>query len=381
MKKIAFFAASLSMGGMERVLVNYANLFSRRGWDVTVFNLTHDDEAIVSHFDPSVKYHKHFIPVKSIKRCGIKNILKLNFRLCDWHRWVATRSAEYLHSKFVTEHFDVEVAFSGFPTYKIVSGADASRTVTAGWIHGELQPDSYKPIRTYEEAAAIMGRLQKLICVSEGALSTVSKIYGRTEGLYVVHNPSDRSSILRMSQEKGCPEKERFTFINVSRFIEKHKGFLRMLSACKRLNDEGFLYDLWLVGDGVDFDMVKEAVERDHIDNVHLLGRQDNPYKFMRGADMYLCASYSEGFSMVMMEAIILALPMLTTRVPGAAEMLADGEYGLIVDNTEEGLYEGMKRILSDPSLYEHYRMKAQERKDYLSEDSVMDKLEAILEG
>ena len=55
---------------------------------------------------------------------------------------------------------------------------------------------------------------------------------------------------------------------------------------------------------------------------------------------------------MVMMEAVILAKPMLTTLVPGAEEMLGDSEYGLVVENSEEGLYQGMKRILEDPALY-----------------------------
>ena len=61
--------------------------------------------------------------------------------------------------------------------------------------------------------------------------------------------------------------------------------------------------------------------------------------------------------------------------------MLGDSEYGLVVENSEEGLYQGMKRILEDPALYAHYCEKAEERKDYLSEDKIMDQLEAILEG
>ncbi len=83
---------------------------------------------------------------------------------------------------------------------------------------------------------------------------------------------------------------------------------------------------------------------------------------------------------MVMMEAIILGKPMLTTNVSGADEMLDGGKYGMIVENSEEGLYQGMKAILSDPGLYQHYCRMADERKDYLSEEKIMDQVEAILE-
>lgn len=381
MKKILFIVPSLGMGGMERVLVNYANLFSKRGYDVTVYNLTHHDESIVRHFLPSVKYQFQYMPVKSIKKCGIKNLLKGNFRLLDWERWLAIRSPEYLHKCFVKEHFDIEISFSGFATRKIVGGADTDKTVTAGWIHGELRENDFAPIRTYEEAVSNIGRIQKLICVSEGARQSVPRLYHRTKDLYVVHNPNDSRMIRRLAQEDGYPEKRRFTFITVARFHDLQKGFSRLFDVCEKLNAAGCQYDLWLVGDGVDYESMKALAGQKGLDNVIFFGKQENPYKYIKNADMYLCASYSEGFSMVMMEAVILAKPMLTTLVPGAEEMLGDSEYGLVVENSEEGLYQGMKRILEDPALYAHYCEKAEERKDYLSEDKIMDQLEAILEG
>ena len=81
-----------------------------------------------------------------------------------------------------------------------------------------------------------------------------------------------------------------------------------------------------------------------------------------------------------MMEAVILGKPILTTDVSGADEMLDGGKYGMIVENSEDGLYKGMKEILTNPELYQHYCNMAEQRKDYLNEDAIMDRLEAILE-
>ena len=72
---------------------------------------------------------------------------------------------------------------------------------------------------------------------------------------------------------------------------------------------------------------------------------------------------------------------MISTDVPGAGEMLDDGKYGMIVDNSEDGLYNGLKKILSDKDLYFHYKKMAEVRKDYLSEEKIMDHVERIIGG
>ena len=61
--------------------------------------------------------------------------------------------------------------------------------------------------------------------------------------------------------------------------------------------------------------------------------------------------------------------------------MLGDSEYGIVVDNSAEGLRDGMKKLITDKSLYAHYLKKADERKDFLSEDRIMDKLEGYFES
>lgn len=71
----------------------------------------------------------------------------------------------------------------------------------------------------------------------------------------------------------------------------------------------------------------------------------------MAASDLYVCPSYVEGFSTVVSEAVILGLPVVTTECSGMKEILGESEYGLITENTEEALYEGMKKILSDKKM------------------------------
>ena len=79
--------------------------------------------------------------------------------------------------------------------------------------------------------------------------------------------------------------------------------------------------------------------------------------------DLFVCASYAEGFSTATTEALILGIPVCTVQVSGMKEML----------------YEGLYKLVSNPELLEHYRVKASERgKDFKTEETVL-KVEEML--
>ena len=102
------------------------------------------------------------------------------------------------------------------------------------------------------------------------------------------------------------------------------------------------------------------------------MGYQLNPYKFVAKCDLFICASFAEGFSTATTEALIVSTPVCTVEVSGMREMLGDSRYGLITENSEEALYQGIKSLLDDPDLLEHYRRQAVVRgKDFSTENTV----------
>lgn len=87
----------------------------------------------------------------------------------------------------------------------------------------------------------------------------------------------------------------------------------------------------------------------------------DDPY--LAKADLFVCSSRAEGYSTVITEALILGLPIITTRCAGMQELLGEnGEFGLIVDNNGTSLYEGLKTLLSSNTCLMHYKQKSQEK-------------------
>ncbi len=117
-------------------------------------------------------------------------------------------------------------------------------------------------------------------------------------------------------------------------------------------------------------------------DAITLLGYQTNPYKYVSRCDLFVCASHAEGFSTAATEALIVGTPVCTVEVSGMKEMLGENdEYGIVTENSEEALYEGIKRLLDDPALLAHYRKQAALRGERFSTEKTVKAVEDMLLG
>lgn len=377
MKKIVIITPSLGMGGMERALVNYANMFVRRGYDVTVLNLTFHENSIVADLDKKVHYYSNYVPVKHLLKAKFKDIICGNFRLRSFVKWAKKHSAKTLYKKFIREKYDVEIAFFGSIATKIISGSNNKKATQFAWIHSANIEGLINDIGGEKEFCKVYNSIENIICVSDVIKEKASLLLD-AQKLLVLNNPHDTNKVRELAKERVDLQSKGLNLINVSRLDDKSKGFIRLLDVCKKLNDQGLVYDLWILGDGVDAQKIKQHANDLCLNNVHFLGQQSNPYKYVSAADVYVCSSYYEGFSMTMMEAIILSKPIVTTKVSGAAQMLEDGKYGMIVENSERGIFSGLQKILSDKVLFNHYVEMANKRKDYFDENIIIQQFESV---
>lgn len=113
--------------------------------------------------------------------------------------------------------------------------------------------------------------------------------------------------------------------------------------------------------------------EKDMENCVTFLGYQTNPYKYVAKSDVFVCSSFSEGFSTAATEALIVGTPVCTVEVSGMKEMLGENnEYGIVTENDEEALYRGIKSLIESPELLAHYKKQAEIRgKDFSTEQTV----------
>ena len=159
------------------------------------------------------------------------------------------------------------------------------------------------------------------------------------------------------------------------------KGFDRLLKVHKKLLDEGFKHRIQIIGDGYDFENIKNLKKELGInETAEMLGFTDNPYPSIKAADFYILSSRYEGFPTVLFEAITLKKNIIATDVSGVQEMLEKGKLGLIVANSEEGIYEGMKKALTQPEFFEQYQENLKEYKMPFNLENSVNKIMEIID-
>lgn len=163
--------------------------------------------------------------------------------------------------------------------------------------------------------------------------------------------------------------------------LKESKGYDRMLRIIKRLKDEGDPVCLYILGIGPEQQALEKYVSENGLDDsVMFLGYQTNPYKYVSRCDLFICASFAEGFSTAATEALIVGTPVCTVEVSGMKEMLGEhNEWGIVTDNNEEALYQGIKGLLDDPELLAHYKEQATKRGKSFSTENTVRAVEEVL--
>ncbi len=230
------------------------------------------------------------------------------------------------------------------------------------WIHNDLsQVKEYtdEEIRKFFGFDSIMVISKKI----EKLFHDLARNESEKQKIIKIYNPLDTKEILSKSQQPVINyefDEKIPTFISVGTVFPQ-KGFDRLLKIHKKLLDEGFRHKILIVGDGYDFENIKHLKTELGVDETAtMLGFTDNPYPYFKHADFYILSSRYEGFPTVLFEAITLKKKIIATEVSGVNEMLSNGELGLIVENSEEGIYFGMKKALTEPEFFLGFTEKLQ---------------------
>ncbi|MDF2552026.1 MAG: glycosyltransferase [Chryseobacterium sp.] len=228
------------------------------------------------------------------------------------------------------------------------------------WIHNDLsQVKEYtdQEIRKFFGFDSIMVISKKI----EQLFHNLARNETEKQKIVKIYNPLDTQEILSKAQQPVIDyefDEKIPTFISVGTVFPQ-KGFDRLLRVHKKLLDEGFKHKILIVGDGYDFENIKHLKTELGVDETAtMLGFTDNPYPYFKNSDFYILSSRYEGFPTVLFEAITLKKKIIATEVSGVNEMLNNGELGLIVENSEEGIYMGMKKALTNPDFFSGFTEK-----------------------
>lgn len=337
--KILFFIETLTGGGAEKVLCNLVNEMDQRRFEITVQTLWKAEPSGILR--PGVRYRSCYaVPSRAnLLRSRAEAALGLTYPLR------------------IRDDYDIEVAYLEFGSTKILSRSNNRGAKKVAWVHSDLARKIEGDSAFQRKVARQYAPYDKIVCVSRTARDSFVRLFGREADAVVLYNTVDDAAIREKAEllPPDLPEKRRLTLAAAGR-LAPEKRYDMLLSIHKKLLEAGLAHDLWIIGDGPERERLERLTEEYGLrDSVLLTGFRENPYPYLKAADLLVCSSRYEGLSTFVTEGLILGKPIVTTDCSGMRELLGESEYGLITDHTEAALLAGIRRMLSEPALRDGY--------------------------
>ncbi|KQS95239.1 glycosyltransferase [Chryseobacterium sp. Leaf394] len=352
-KKILIRIGSLRHGGAEKVLVTFLKNLPQDKYEIDLLLNLYSGKYLkdVPEWINIIYLNKG----EMITTNRVQDIPKKAFRVV-YQNLLNQFPGLLYNGKLKGRKYDIEfAAIHGMRDEILNSPLRASKKIV--WIHNDLSKvKGYSEVEIrkffgFDRIMVISEKIEQLfkdLAQNETEKNKIVKIY----------NPLDTEEILTKAEKNVINYKFDVkvpTFISVGTVFPQ-KGFDRLLKVHKKLLDEGFQHKILIVGDGYDFENIKRLKTELNVDETATLyGFTDNPYPYFKKADFYILSSRYEGFPTVLFEAITLKKKIIATDVSGVREMLKDGQLGLIVENSETGIYDGMKKAISDQNFFQPY--------------------------
>lgn len=275
------------------------------------------------------------------------------------------------------EEYDLAVSYlEGGAAYFVADHVKAAKK--AAFIHVDYEKAGYT--RTLDKDCYL--KFDKIFTVSDEVREAFLKAYPELpEKTEVFHNILNKEEIVRRAEE-GEGFTDGFTgirLLSVGR-LTAQKAFEVSVDAMKRLKDAGKNVRWYVLGEGDQRKKLQEQIDTLGLtEDFILYGAVNNPYPFMKQADIYVHASRFEGKSIAIQEAQILGKPMVVSDCSGNREQVCHGKDGLMCGLTPESLAENIMLLLEDEALRRKLGTAAAEKNADAAEE--IQKLLSMLKG
>jgi len=328
-KRIIICTQRLAVGGMERAYINLLNMSDiKENFEVWAYVTYVQDKAFLKQLPEDINVH-----LVCNRKWTILN--KINSAL------------KIVRDIIFTPYFDYAICYghsNGFLS-KLTRRASKNNII---FVHADLANRTQKQIKRLNNFMRF-NKFKKVICVSEKAKESYIKLFNNTD-VQVINNYINAEEILNGAKEsiQFNVDEEYTNFVMVCRLEEKSKKISRVIQATKRLLGEEYKFRVYIIGTGPDEKMYTEQIASLGLtDNIIFLGAKLNPYPYMKKCSALLFTSIYEGYGIVLDEARILKIPFVSTDVADAKKM-SDDKFGIVCENSDAGVYNGMKTFLAD---------------------------------
>ncbi|MEN8076855.1 glycosyltransferase [Clostridioides difficile] len=383
MKNVLFVIDSLTCGGAEKSLISLLNNidYSIYNVDILLFKRGGEFERFLSGKVNLLEIPDYF---KFLNGQGKKN--KINYGI---HRLKTSLSLRInnikknkIHSEQIVynsikgilqplnKKYDVAVAYSqGLPTYFVSDKVEASKKLA--WINCNY----IKTIYDKDLDNKFYNNIDKMVVVSQFIYDSMCDMkYRYKDKMKIILDIVDPKLIMNMAIEERAKEMEeevKFKILTVGR-LATVKGYDLVIKTSNLLKKNNFEFKWFIIGEGPQRNEIKDLIHSYSLENeVILLGAKANPYPYMKDCDLYVQTSRKEGFGLTVMEAKILKNVIVSTNFDTVSELLKTNFDGIVVDKDENSIYESIRDLINDKSLYNKIKSNVESLKPYSSTNEI----------
>ena len=359
MQKILIIPFTLSTGGgSEKVLFTLINELSKH----YQIDLIERLECSTCQYQlptnvrklKSMSYTDKYLQENSQNRFGghIHRIM-LSLMIFAFPRWVY---AYYIKSR----NYNYEISFNYLYTSYLISHSPNHHSKKIMWFHGsvnDLEWKKYIGIKRYIYKA--LYKMQKnalkkadhIVPISINTKKSIEKLFPSIVTKIVkINNGYNFDHIEVLSNEPPLiARKEKYRLISIGR-LDQNKNIILQLEVLSILKRKNINAELIIVGEGNERNKLQTYINNYNLANdVTFTGFLKNPYPLLKTSNCLLVSSFSEGFPTVIVEALYLGIPVVTTPVGGTDELIQEGKNGYITTYNPDFFAERVEHLLSFP--------------------------------
>lgn len=370
-KKIIFVSKALWIGGIETALVNLLNHIDYGKFDVTCLVLKAelnmadrinpkcrllviDREKMVS-FDKDYQYKKLYHLTE--ESTNPSRLHKLFMGTVPVIKWIENRLyIRYIRELMKEEKFDTAVVYSDVVAESTIRAIRAKKYLMF-YHHGAMR-------HVYHDEIGYK-KCEKIIAVSENQANALREFIPQyADKITVIHNLTDVDGLRKKAEMpiEDKFEKEHKNIVSCGR-VSHEKGMDIAVRVCAELVKRGFdNVRWWIVGGGPAEQEVKDIIKELSMERyVKMVGMKSNPYPYIKQADLYVQPSRFEGYPLTILEALILAQPVISTNNNGAREILDNINAGILCPIDVNEISETMIKLLTESQVLIEKRKQVEE--------------------
>lgn len=365
-KKILFVSPNLAAGGAQRQLINIANGFYKKGYEVSVF-LFYDKGNLSNSLDKEIKIFSPF-SIKVLERLRLFWVLYGTLRLLGV---IMTEKPDLLYSR---QWPKIPVAVMGkILRVKTVSveGNNLEHTLLL-----RKRPLLFRIRRLCAQIS------DKVVANSSSLACEVKEVFSLDSDVAVIYNGIDIEDIREKSKEEQNHKwlgTETPLILAMGYLKDDQKGFSYLLEALEIVN-RSKPARLIIIGNGK-----KEKLEELSM-KLSIRGKTDffstvpNPFPYVAKADIFACSSLYEGLSNVILEALALGKPVISTdHKHGADEIIENGKNGILVPIRDpQKMAQAILKVLEDAELRRSLEAEARKRSENFSREKMISGYEEL---